>query len=69
MYPYPFAYDGSFLAILLMVAAPLLILGLFAWVVVSMLPPSEETAVRIAKQRFARGEIDKEQLGVLLNAL
>jgi len=69
MYPYPFMYDRSFWATVLMLASPLVILGLFAWVAASMGRPSEDTAVRIAKERFARGEIDKEQLGVLLHAL
>jgi uncharacterized membrane protein len=66
---YPYMYDGSFLALVLMVAAPLLVIGLVAWFVASSARPSEDTAMRIARERFARGEIDKEQLGVLLQAL
>jgi uncharacterized membrane protein len=65
----PYMYGGWLLAVLLMVAAPLLVLGLFALVVAWLNRPAEDTAMRIAKQRFARGEIDKEQLGVLLQAL
>ncbi len=66
---YPYMYDGSFLAVVLMVAAPLVVLGLFVWTVRSLARPSEDTAMRIARERFARGEIDKDQLGVLLQAL
>jgi uncharacterized membrane protein len=66
---YPYMYDGSFLAVVLMVAAPLVVLGLFVWTIRSLARPSEDTALRIARERFARGEIDKEQLGVLLQAL
>lgn len=66
---YPNTSDGSFLAVLLMVAAPLVVLSLFAWFVASVARPSEDTAMRIARERFARGEIDKEQLGILLQAL
>jgi uncharacterized membrane protein len=66
---YPYMYDGSFLAVVLMVAAPLVVLGLFVWTITSSARPSEDTALRIARERFARGEIDKDQLGVLLQAL
>lgn len=66
MYPYS---DGSFLALVLIVAAPVAVLALFAWFVASVPQPSEDAAERIATERFGRGEIDKEQLGVLLQAL
>jgi uncharacterized membrane protein len=66
---YPYMYDGSFLALVLMVAAPLVVLGLFVWTFSSLARPSEDTAMRIARERFARGEIDKDQLRVLLQAL
>jgi uncharacterized membrane protein len=66
---YPYMYDGSFLAGVLMVAAPLVVLGLFVWTSTSLARPSEDTAMRIARERFARAEIDKDQLGVLLQAL
>ncbi|MEK6227184.1 MAG: SHOCT domain-containing protein [Chloroflexota bacterium] len=66
---YPYMYDGSFLVVVLMVAAPLVVLGLFAWLVASSARATEDTAMRIVRERFARGEIDKEQLGVLLQAL
>lgn len=66
---YPYMYDGSFLVVVLMVAAPLVVLGLFAWLVASSARVTEDTAMRIVRERFARGEIDKEQLGVLLQAL
>lgn len=66
---YPYMYDGTFLAVVLMLVAPLAVLGLFAWVVASSARPSRDAAMRIARERFARGEIDKEQLGILLQAL
>jgi uncharacterized membrane protein len=66
---YPYMYDGSFLVVVLMVAAPLVVLGLFAWLVASSARATKDTATRIVRERFARGEIDKEQLGVLLQAL
>jgi uncharacterized membrane protein len=60
---------GGFSALVLMLAAPFLLLGLFALIAASLARPSEETAARIARERFVRGEIDKEQLGVLLRSL
>jgi uncharacterized membrane protein len=66
---YPNISDGSFLAVVLMVSAPLVVLGLFVWTMASLARPSEDTAMRIARERFARGEIDKDQLRVLLQAL
>jgi uncharacterized membrane protein len=66
---YPYMYDGSFLAVVLMMAVPLVVLGLFVWTITSLARPSRDTAMRIARERFARGEIDKDQLGVLLQAL
>ena len=66
---YPYMYDGSFLAVVFMLVAPLVVLGLFAWVVASSARRSADAAMRIARERFARGEIDKEQLGILLQAL
>ena len=67
MTPYP--YFGWFLAVLLMVAVPVVVLFFAAWLITSTERSPEDTAVSIAKERFVRGEIDKEQLGVLLNAL
>ena len=67
MTPYP--YFGWFLAVLLMVAVPVVVLFVAAWLITSTARSPEDTAVSIAKERFVRGEIDKEQLGVLLNAL
>jgi len=65
---YPYMYGGWFLAVVLMVVTPVLVLGVLAWLVATTSAP-EDTAARIAKERYIRGEIDKEQLGVLLNAL
>jgi len=66
---YPYMYDGSFLAVVFMLVAPLVVLAFFVWTITSLARPSEDTAMRIARERFARGEIDKDQLGVLLQAL
>ncbi len=62
-------YAGWFLVILLLVFAPVAVLAAVAWLVTFLARPPEETAARIAKERFVRGEIDKEQLGVLMHAL
>ena len=66
---YPYMYDGTFLAVDDIAAAPLVVLGLLVWTITSLARPSRDTAMRIASQRLARGEIDKDQLGVLLQAL
>lgn len=66
---YPYMSEGWFLAVLLMVAVPLLVLAVFALTAAWLARPAEDTALRIARERLARGEIDKEQLGILLNAL
>jgi uncharacterized membrane protein len=66
---YPYMYDGSLLAVVLMVAVPLVVLGLFVWTISSLARPSRDAAMRIARGRFARGEIDRDQLRVLLQAL
>jgi uncharacterized membrane protein len=62
-------YGGWFVAVLLLVAVPVVVLAVAAWLITSISRSPEETAIGIAKERFVRGEIDKEQLGVLLNAL
>jgi uncharacterized membrane protein len=66
---YPYMYGGWFGAVVLMVAVPLVVVGLLALLIASLNRPRDDAAVRIAKERFARGEIDKDQLGVLLQAL
>ena len=66
---YPYLYGGWFLAVVVMPVTPVLILGVLAWIVLAASARPEDTAARIAKERFVRGEIDKEQLGILLNAL
>lgn len=66
---YPYMYGAWFLVVLLIVAVPLLALAVFALIAAWLARPAEGTALRIARGRLARREIDKEQLGVLLNAL
>jgi uncharacterized membrane protein len=66
---YPDLYGWWFLAMLLMVALPLLVLAVFALIVSAATSPSDDRALRIEKERAVRREIEKEQLGVLLNAL
>jgi uncharacterized membrane protein len=66
---HPYAYDSSWLVVVLVLAAALMVVGLFAWFVASLTRPSEDTAMRIATERFARGEIEKNQLRFLLRAL
>jgi uncharacterized membrane protein len=69
---YPYMYGAWFLGMLLMVVVPLFVLGVLtviALIVASPNRPSEDKAMRIVTRRAARGEIEREQLGVLLNAL
>jgi uncharacterized membrane protein len=69
---YPYMYGAWFLGMLLMVVVPLLVLGVLtviALIVASPNRPSEDKVMRIVTRRAARGEIEREQLGVLLNAL
>jgi uncharacterized membrane protein len=67
---YPYAFGSSLFPILLMVIFPFIIVAVFAWLAASFSqPPSEDSATRIARERFARGEISAEELGVLLHAL
>ena len=62
-------YVGSFLTVILIAAAPVAVLALFAWFLSSVARPYEDTAALIADERFANGQIDNEKLGVLLQAL
>lgn len=66
MYPYMFGW--WFLGVLLIVVVPLLVLFVLELVFAAM-PPTENAALRIATERLARREIDKEQVGLLMNAL
>ena len=68
MYPY-YMHDGSFFAVVLMVVIPLALLAALAWTVAAFAVPPDDNARRIARERFARGEISREDLGVLLQAL
>lgn len=65
----PYIYGRWFLAVLLVVAAPLVVVSVFALIFASATQPSAERALRIEQERLARREIDKEQLGVALHAL
>jgi hypothetical protein len=62
-------HDAWFLAAVLMLVTPLLALVVVAWLVGSARVSDEDTAMRVARQTEVRRQIDKEQLGVMLNAL
>jgi hypothetical protein len=66
---YPYMYGAWFLGMLLMVVVPLLVLGVLGLIVLWATSPSDAAALRIEGKRLARREIDKDQLGLLLNAL
>jgi uncharacterized membrane protein len=66
---YPDMYGAWFLVAVLMLVTPLLVLVVVAWLVGSSKVSDEDTAMRVARQTEARRQIDKEQLGVMLNAL
>lgn len=61
--------DASwFLGVLLIVVLPFIVLFVLE-LIFAVIRPAEDAALRIAGRRLARGEIDKAQLRVLLNAL
>lgn len=64
-----FPFASGFFGLLVMVLTPVVLLGLFAWVVAALAVPRDDAARRIARERFARGEISSEELGLLLQAL
>jgi len=64
---YPEMYGAWFVAAVLMLITPLLVVLVVAWLVGSS--SDEDKAMRIARQTEARRQIDKDQLGVALNAL
>jgi uncharacterized membrane protein len=66
---YPDIYGAWFLAAVLMLVTPLLVFVVVAWLVGSSGVSDEDTAMRVARQTEARRQIDREQLGVMLNAL
>ena len=60
----------EFLALFLVLAAPLLALGALVLVVGSSTGrQSDDAAARVAEERSLRAEMDKERLGLLLRAL
>jgi uncharacterized membrane protein len=65
-----YAYmDASwFLSVLLIVLLPALVVFVLE-LIFAAVRPTENAWLRIAGERLARGEIDKAQLRVLLNAL
>lgn len=66
---YPDIYGAWFLAAILMVVTPLLVLVVVGWLLGSSAATDEDKAIRVARQNEARRQIDKEQLGAMLNAL
>jgi uncharacterized membrane protein len=66
---YPDIYGAWFLAAVLMVVTPLLVLVAIAWLIGSSVKSDEDKAMRVARQAEARRQIENEQLGVMLNAL
>jgi uncharacterized membrane protein len=66
---YPDMYGAWFLAALLMLVTPPLVLLVVVWLVGSSRVSDDDTAMRVARQTEARRQIDKDQLGVILNAL
>jgi hypothetical protein len=60
---------GGFGALVLMLAAPFLMLGALAFVVAFLSRPCADNAARVASERSVRAEIDREQLGLLLRSL
>ena len=66
---YPDIYGAWFLAALLIVVTPFLVLAGVGWIIGSSSEPDEVKALRAARQREARRQIDKEQLGAMLTAL
>lgn len=65
----PHMYGPWFLAVLLILAAPLVVIGVFALIFASLTRPSADRALRIEQERLTRREIDRDQLGVALHAL
>lgn len=66
---YPYGWDAAIWVMVVIMAAPILVLGVIAWLLVKFGQPPEDTGRRIARERFARGEIDEGELRILLQAL
>jgi uncharacterized membrane protein len=64
---YPMPYD-PFVGVLLMIAGLFAAVAVFAWLL-GLIESARDNGERIVRQRFARGEISKDELHVLLQAL